>query len=85
MKNRLFSSLSVFRNAKKGILNEKIIVFYRYDVINIDDAIDFKFCLRQQIQINYTSFKSPHQNKANGASIKSLCGIVAEISENNLI
>ncbi len=58
---------------------KKIIYFYRYDVINIDDVIDFKFCLRQQILINYISFKSPCQNKANGASSKSLCGIAAEI------
>ena len=58
---------------------KKIIVFYRYDVINIDDVIDFKFCLRQQILINCISFESPCQNKANGASSKSLCHIVAEI------
>ncbi len=44
---------------------KKIIVFYRYDVMNIDDVIDFKFCFRQQILLNYISFESPCQNKAN--------------------
>ena len=53
---------------------KKIIVFYRYDVKNIDDVIDFKFCLRQQILINYISFESPAQKKGNGASGQvSLC------------
>ncbi len=73
LKNIIFSCISLFRKAKKGILNEKIIVFYRYDVINIDDVIDCKFCLRQQIEIDYISFKSPFQDKANDASSKSLC------------
>ncbi len=61
---------------------KEIIVFYRNDVIHINDVIDFKSYLRQQILINYTSFKSPYQNKANDASNKFLCGILAEMWAN---
>ncbi len=44
LKNKLFSSLSIFKEAKKGFLSEKIVGLYKYDVIKIDDVIDSKFC-----------------------------------------
>ncbi len=78
LKNIIFLVYLYLRKPKKEFLIKKIIVFDRYDIIKIDDFIDFKFCLRKQILINYTSFK-PLSRKVSNASSKSLSGIVAEI------
>ena len=58
--------------------------FFRCDVIDIDDVIDIRFCLRQQMWINYISFESSNQEKANDVSCTIVNAISSEISTFNM-